>query len=76
MHYQKEILLIYIQDLMTNNLINGGGTSGACRISVSSVLLVIVLLCIQVRYFDIGLEKCVRAVYLISSIERELFLHL
>ena len=54
---------------MTNNLINGGGTSGACRISVSSVLLVIVLLCIQVRYFDIELEKCVRAVYLISSIE-------
>ena len=25
MHYPKEILLIYIQDLMTNNLINGGG---------------------------------------------------
>ena len=35
---------------MTNNLINGaGGTSGACRISVSSVLLVIIIICIQVR---------------------------
>ena len=38
---------------MTNNLINGGGgTSGACRLSSStlpSILIVIVLICIQVR---------------------------
>ena len=43
---------------MTNNLINGGGgTSGACRLSSStlpSILIVIVLICIQVREVSVS----------------------